>query len=375
MKYFQQVSVAYKIFMMPVLVIGLIGLAGLTACNTADDKAESLDDPVTEVVEATELPPPAIVVSSLAQATDTPSVEATDAPTATSESTETEDSEATETPTPDLTATVSLDSTPVSDPNVLRGEHYWLGRPFSTSNGVRDLVEPAYPYGTTALGLQPHHGVDIPNAFGTAVRAVASGVVFYAGDDLNSVTFGPQPNFYGNVIVVEHHFEIPDSNGVIFTFYTLYGHLSQFYVRTGDRVSQFQEIGAVGQAGVAIGPHLHLEVRIGDPYDYTATYNPNLWIQPYPSYGVLAGRVIEDGQLLTDIEVEVISQQTGRTHRTQTYHYDQVNPDPWFRENFVFPDLTEGRYDVQVKYQGRIAYQTTIDIKPEQTTLVNAALE
>ncbi len=276
----------------------------------------------------------------------------------------------------ETTITTTPEETPLSLAEILQGDHFWLGRPFSGSGGVRDYIEYAYPYGTTALGYQPHHGVDTPNAFGTPVRAAASGTVFYAGDDFNEPIYGPHPNFYGNVIVLEHNFEVPGKEGVMFSMYTLYGHLSEFFVRTGDTVTQFQEIGAVGQAGVAIGPHLHMEVRLGDPYDYGSTYNPNLWIQPWPRHGVLAGRVkLTSGEYLTDVEVELISEETDRVRTTLTYHYDEVNIDPWFVENFVVPDLPEGLYTVKVKYLGRIAHQTTVNVLPERVTMVNALID
>lgn len=348
------------------LILSLL-ICLLLACNSSSSNAKT---DASQGNESENLPTPNIEISSLnlsANPTRTPASPSITPPTA--------QSTATDVNTPTLTLTAAPTLTITTDTALLRGEHFWLARPFSTNNSTRDLVESAYPYGTTALGLQPHHGVDIPNLYGTAIRAVASGIVFYAGDDLNTLTFGPQANFYGNVIVIEHQFPLADNPDIYFKFYTLYGHVSEFFVRTGDRIAQFQEIGAVGQEGVAIGPHLHLEVRIGDPTDYTATYNPNLWIQPYKGYGVLAGRVSQGGQLLTDVEVEAISQATGRTYYTFTYHYESVNSDPWFMENFVMPDLIEGTYDVRVKYGGRIAYQTVVEVKPEQIALISASLQ
>lgn len=50
--------------------------------------------------------------------------------------------------------------------------------------------------------LSPHRGVDIANEFGTPVLAVGVGIVFYAGEDIETL-FGPQPNFYGRLIVVD----------------------------------------------------------------------------------------------------------------------------------------------------------------------------
>ena len=350
-------------------------LVALSACNTT--KTDSSNKIVHHDTDDSRAAPLVIEADdkfmSLSQTTATPNPTST---TPTESVDGTEEAEDTDSDTIRTPMASDTESTFIEFDD-LTGDHFWLARPFSSSNGIRTHVESAYPYGTTALGFQPHHGVDIPNNVGVTIRAAASGTVFYAGDDLNDIIFGPRENFYGNVIVIEHQFEVPDSDGALFKMYTLYGHLSQFFVRTGDEVSQFQEIGVVGQEGVAIGPHLHLEVRVtDDPYDYTATYNPNLWLQPPPLSGVLAGRVmLRSGEFLTDVEVEVTSQATSRVFRTLTYHYEDVNPDPWFYENFVIPDLLEGRYDVIVKYQGRIAYQTIVDILPEKTTVVNAFVD
>jgi murein DD-endopeptidase MepM/ murein hydrolase activator NlpD len=331
----------------------------------ADVEAEpdASDDSAANVFFSVEADPPpqqGFLPSHALQATWTPS-----GPTVTPFPTSTPftDPELTLTPAPDATAVLSED---------IRGDHFWLGRPFATTDGIIATVN-AYHYGTTAFGYQPHHGVDIENPIGTNVRAVASGRVFYAGDDLNAVLFGPQPNFYGNLVVIEHEFELPE-NGKLFKFYTLYGHLSQFFVRPGDVVEQFDEIGAVGQEGVALGPHLHLEMRIGDPYDYSTTYNPNLWIQPFPGYGVLAGRVLlRNGGYVPDVEVEL--RQNGRTVRTTlTYHYEQVNQDPYFLENFVMPDVRQGDYEVVVKYAGR-EFSQPITINAGRTTIVNQIVD
>jgi murein DD-endopeptidase MepM/ murein hydrolase activator NlpD len=42
---------------------------------------------------------------------------------------------------------------------------------------------------------------------------------------------------------------------------SLYGHLSELYVRAGDRVLQGEVLGRVGSTGLSTGPHLHFELR------------------------------------------------------------------------------------------------------------------
>jgi len=87
-----------------------------------------------------------------------------------------------------------------------------------------------------------HKGIDYAAPTGTRVRAVADGIVEYAG-----VKGG-----YGNVVILRH-------NG---QYSTLYGHLSRIGVRRGARVSQNDTIGLVGSTGWATGPHLHYEFRV-----------------------------------------------------------------------------------------------------------------
>jgi murein DD-endopeptidase MepM/ murein hydrolase activator NlpD len=42
---------------------------------------------------------------------------------------------------------------------------------------------------------------------------------------------------------------------------TLYGHLSELYVKPGEWVRQGEVVGRVGSTGLSTGPHLHFELR------------------------------------------------------------------------------------------------------------------
>jgi murein DD-endopeptidase MepM/ murein hydrolase activator NlpD len=68
---------------------------------------------------------------------------------------------------------------------------------------------------------------------------------------------------YGLVVIVDH------GNAVA----TLYAHLSQTYVRTGENVSTLESVGAVGSTGWSTGPHLHFEVRVNGQHQ-----NPMIWL-------------------------------------------------------------------------------------------------
>ena len=41
----------------------------------------------------------------------------------------------------------------------------------------------------------------------------------------------------------------------------VYAHCNKLYVKEGDKISQGQKIGEVGETGNATGPHLHFEIR------------------------------------------------------------------------------------------------------------------
>ncbi len=88
----------------------------------------------------------------------------------------------------------------------------------------------------------PHLGTDMRGAIGTDILAMADGVVLLAKEHYYS----------GNAVWIDH------GQGVI----SMYGHMSEFAVKTGDTVKQGQKIGKVGATGRVTGPHLHLSLYI-----------------------------------------------------------------------------------------------------------------
>jgi murein DD-endopeptidase MepM/ murein hydrolase activator NlpD len=246
-------------------------------------------------------------------------------------------------------------------------DHYRFRRPISDS-GV-NYVARTYPYGGTAGGsLQVHHGVDMENPRGTPIFAAADGTVFFAGSDLGTL-FGPQNNYYGNLVVIQHAFTDAGGQAV----FSLYGHMDRVDVTAGQVVTQGDTIGAVGGTGVAFGSHLHFEVRVGDPHSFSATRNPELWIYPYQGYGTLAGRVTDaNGTPLYDVTLQVKS--TNITRYTFSYADTSVNPDTTFNENFVLGDLPANYYEVAVNDNGRVRFQKIIYVYPNRTTWIDVQL-
>ena len=93
-----------------------------------------------------------------------------------------------------------------------------------------------------------HRGIDYGAPTGTRVKATSNGKVEFLG----------RRGGYGKLIVLRH------AAGVT----TVYGHLSRFAsgLRRGERVSQGNVIGYVGQTGLATGPHLHYEYRVNNQF-------------------------------------------------------------------------------------------------------------
>ena len=87
-----------------------------------------------------------------------------------------------------------------------------------------------------------HTGMDMGADTGTPVVASYSGQVSVA-DWLGG---------YGLAVVLDHQKKSQE---------TLYGHLSELFVKPGEWVKQGEVIGRVGSTGMSTGPHLHFELR------------------------------------------------------------------------------------------------------------------
>jgi murein DD-endopeptidase MepM/ murein hydrolase activator NlpD len=259
---------------------------------------------------------------------------------------------------------------PPDDPATRIDDHYAFSRPIpdhAVTYAARN-----YPYGSTNAGqLQVHHGIDLANPTGTRIIAVADGVVYYAGSDV-ATTFGPINSYYGNLVVIEHP-GVQAENGQ--TVYTLYGHMDSTIVQAGQSIKRGEPIGYVGGTGVAMGPHLHFEVRVGDPTSFGATRNPELWIYPYQGFGTLAGRITDAaGNVLYEAPIQVRSSEMRRTVVSYAQS-DTLNPDPTVNENFVLGDLPAGYYEVSVTDNGRVRFQRMIYVYPNRTTWLDIVLE
>ena len=100
---------------------------------------------------------------------------------------------------------------------------------------------------------QPHNGLDIAAAPGTAILAPASGTIIGTGSFF----------FNGNTVFIDH------GQGLL----SAYLHMTTINVQKGQRVTQGQLLGTVGSTGRVTGPHLHWIVYLNKE-----TVDPALFI-------------------------------------------------------------------------------------------------
>ncbi|MGC8879873.1 MAG: M23 family metallopeptidase [Anaerolineae bacterium] len=266
----------------------------------------------------------------------------------------------TPTPVPRTVLASSLDLPDVTQAQ----DHFWFGRPFDGQFNTWGSAY--YPFGTNARGQYLwHYGMDIQNPFGTPIVAVGDGVVVRGGPDDRQL-YGPRLNFFGQAVLVQHDVTW---NGL--PIFTLYGHVSKVLVQEGERVKAGQVIAEVGQGGVALGPHLHLEVRVGSP-DYLDARNPTLWIKPDPGYGVVAGRVIDARGYVVPQQLVLLYRAEEPEHywrETFTYPDNLFKSDLAWGELFAFGDVPVGAYSVKTRLDGRV-YSCPVVVRDQATTFV-----
>lgn len=120
----------------------------------------------------------------------------------------------------------------------------------------KDLTRTASGYG---MRIDPiyrtprfHSGMDFSAKVGTEIYATGDGVV----------TSAAWKQGYGNCLTIDHGYG----------FQTLYGHMSKYKARVGQKVKRGEVIGEVGNTGKSTGPHLHYEVIVRGRHDNPSRY-------------------------------------------------------------------------------------------------------
>jgi murein DD-endopeptidase MepM/ murein hydrolase activator NlpD len=113
------------------------------------------------------------------------------------------------------------------------------------------------------LGMsQPFHavhpGIDLRAPRGTKIYSMAEGTVVEVGNMLVG---------YGHFVRIAHKGTVS----------SLYAHLDQVSVKSGQKVTRGETIGTVGMTGWTTGPHLHFEIHQGNsvvnPLGYISSGN------------------------------------------------------------------------------------------------------
>jgi murein DD-endopeptidase MepM/ murein hydrolase activator NlpD len=108
-----------------------------------------------------------------------------------------------------------------------------------------------------------HDGLDFLPGAGTAIGAIAPGVVIIVGQDTGGYAS------YGTRVVIDH---VVNGQKV----QSLYAHMiaGSPTVRVGDTVTVGQTLGLVGNTGASTGAHLHLGISIGGSF-----VDPFAWLK------------------------------------------------------------------------------------------------
>jgi murein DD-endopeptidase MepM/ murein hydrolase activator NlpD len=128
-----------------------------------------------------------------------------------------------------------------------------------------------YIYKGKEVDHQVHLGFDL------AVTSRVPIVAANAGTVLNASWLG----IYGNCVIIDHGMGVQ----------SLYGHLSSFDVKVGDKVTRGQTIGRSGMTGMAGGDHLHFTMLVAG-----RMVNPVEWWDPHWIQDRVMRKLAEAGQ-------------------------------------------------------------------------------
>ncbi len=246
--------------------------------------------------------------------------------------------------------------------------HPLFARPIAAGDG-NPFVDATYRYGSTMGGnFQQHQGVEFNNPAGTPVRAIADGVVVLAG----------QAEAGSNTVAILHDQRL-DTSYVFSTYF----HNASLNVRSGQRVRSGEVIARVGNTGRATNDHLHLEIHVAPTTDSAKivhpdvrfpefTVNPQLWIEPLPGTGIVAGRVLDaNGQPVPGARIHGLVQpypEETPLSFVETYR-ERSHAHPLYNENFAIGDIPAGEYVIGTDLGGRKVWRR-INVQAGRVTFV-----
>lgn len=229
--------------------------------------------------------------------------------------------------------------------------HTWFQRPIALTD--QPYIDQTYRFGSTMGGnFQPHQGVEFNNADGTPVHAIGDGVVVHSG-----------PAERGALTVAIKHDRRLTADGRQLYLFSVYYHNSKLLAQVGQRVKAGDVIALVGNTGRATNDHLHLEVHVS-LFDSTrlivdsavryppSNTNPELWIEPLPGTGMIAGQVWDSaGRAVEQARIYgLVKPEPNETPFSFIETYGPRNhPDPVYQEHFGISDVPPGEYVLGVQ--------------------------
>jgi murein DD-endopeptidase MepM/ murein hydrolase activator NlpD len=211
--------------------------------------------------------------------------------------------------------------------------------------------------------FQQHQGVEFNNPDGTPVLAIGSGTVVYAG-----------PAEAGALTVSIRHDSTFTAQGKRYRIFSTYYHNSALSVKVGRKVAKGAAIARVGNTGRATNDHLHLEIS-ASPFDSVHlvvdslqrfppyTTNPELWIEPLPNTGIVAGQIFErDGTPVRQARIYGI---TKRDPPDTPFSYaetygDKAHSHPLYGEHFAVSDVPLGTYVLGTEINGKKVFRQVV---------------
>ena len=240
----------------------------------------------------------------------------------------------------------------------------WFRRPIALTDN--SFIDQTYRYGSTMGGnFQQHQGVEFNNPDGTPVLAIGSGTVVYAG-----------PAEAGALTVTIRHDTPVTANGKRYRVFSTYYHNSALVAKLGRKVAKGAVIARVGNTGRATNDHLHLEIS-ASPSDSIAlvvdslqrfppyTSNPELWIEPLPNTGIVAGQVFDSaGAPVPQARVYGITKRdpVDTPYSFAETYGDKAHPHPLYGEHFAVGDVPPGTFVMGTEIGGKKVFrQVTVE--------------
>ena len=234
--------------------------------------------------------------------------------------------------------------------------HQWMLRPVSPDE--QNGKDQTYLYGSTMGGnFRQHQGNEYNNPEGVSLLAVDDGTIVHVNHEIG------------------HSILKCDKKQREFFVYAHYHHQDEIMRTVGEHVKRGEIVGAIGKKGNVTNEHLHFEVSLSSVDDsdtLSHTRNSELWIEPLPDCGTIAGQLLDaDNNPIPGARIYGVCKPipTETPFSFAETYMDKVNPDEWYHENFAIGDVPEGEYIIWAKQNGETV-RAKVKVRAGQVTRV-----